>query len=167
MVKKLLTWSVDKDPKLRNARNSQNRIAFNIAKNPETKLGFRIIWSSARDGDLDMVRILLREGQEIDEQTQELRNTSLHLACQNGHFLIVRLLVESGAERQVTNKAGKTPLQLAEEAYKANLGPKRRGGKPAPIVKGSIQDRLQAILVFLYEKENRNWHEEQKAAAPK
>ena len=110
VVKKLLTWSVDKDPRLRNARNSQNRVAFNIAKNPETKLGFRIIWSSARDGDLDMVRILLREGQDIDEQTQELRNTSLHLACQKGHFLIVRLLVESGAERQVTNKAGKTPL---------------------------------------------------------
>ena len=67
VVKKLLTWSVDKDPKLRNAKNSQNRIAFNIAKNPETKLGFRIVWSAARDGDLDLVRILLREGQNINE----------------------------------------------------------------------------------------------------
>ena len=76
----------------------------------------------------------------------------------------MRLLVESGAERQVLNKGGKTPLELAEESYKANLAPKRRG-KPAPIVKGSIQDRLQAILVFLYEKENRNWHEEQKEQA--
>ena len=69
VVKKLLTWSVDKDPKLRNARNSQNRVAFNIAKNPETKLGFRIFWSAARDGDLDLVRILLREGQDINEQS--------------------------------------------------------------------------------------------------
>ena len=55
------------------------------------------------------------------------------------------------------NKSGKMPLELAEEQYKTNLAPKRRG-KPAPIVKGSLQDRLQAILVFLYEKENRNWH---------
>ncbi len=62
VCKKLLTWSVDHDPKLRDARNSQNRVAFNISKNPETKLGFRIIWRAARDGDLDLVRILIREG---------------------------------------------------------------------------------------------------------
>ena len=103
VCKKLLTWSVDRDPKLRDARNSQNRIAFNVCKNPETKLGFRIIWRSARDGDLDMVRILIREGQNPDEATQEFRNTPLHLAAQNGHFLIARLLVELGAARDLTN----------------------------------------------------------------
>ena len=27
------------------------------------------IWKSCRDGDLDMVRILLREGQDVNEQT--------------------------------------------------------------------------------------------------
>jgi len=88
-----------------------------------------------------MVRILLREGQDINEQTQEMRNTSLHLAAQNGHFLIVRLLVDLGADKSVINKNGKTPLDLAEESHKANILPKRRG-KPQPIVKGSIQDRL-------------------------
>ena len=62
VCKKLLTWAADTDPKLRDARNSQNKIAFNICKNPETKLGFRIIWKSAKEGDLDMVRILIREG---------------------------------------------------------------------------------------------------------
>ena len=82
--------------------------------------------------------------------------------------MIVRLLVDLGAESKVNNKDGKTPLNLAEESHQASIGPKHRG-KPAPIVKGSLQDRLQAILVFLYEKENRNWHEEQAnlAAAPK
>ena len=62
IAKKLLTWTADTDPKLRNARNSQNRTAFNISKNPETKLGFRIVWKAAKEGDLDMVRILTREG---------------------------------------------------------------------------------------------------------
>lgn len=61
-VKLLLTFSVDEDPKLRNAKNSQEKTAFNICKNPVTKDGFRIIWKSAKEGDLDMVRILLREG---------------------------------------------------------------------------------------------------------
>lgn len=69
VCKRLLTWSVDKDPKLRDARNSQNKIAFNVCKNPETKLGFKIIWSAARDGNLDMVRILIREGQDPNEKT--------------------------------------------------------------------------------------------------
>jgi hypothetical protein len=50
-------------------KNSQNKIAFNISKNPETKTGFRIIWPAARDGDLDMVRLLIREGQDPNEQT--------------------------------------------------------------------------------------------------
>ena len=69
VCKKLLTWSADSDPKLRDAKNSQNKTALNICKNPETKLGFRIIWQSAKAGDLDMLRILIREGQDINEQT--------------------------------------------------------------------------------------------------
>jgi len=64
-----LTFSVDEDPKLRDVRNSQNKTAFNICKNPATKPSFNIIWRAAKIGDLDMVRILLREGQNIDETT--------------------------------------------------------------------------------------------------
>jgi hypothetical protein len=42
-------------------------LAFNISKNPETKLGFRIIWKAAKEGELDMVRVLVREGQSVNE----------------------------------------------------------------------------------------------------
>lgn len=66
VCKQLLSYSADKDPKLRNALNSQNKTAFNICKNPPTKLGFRIIWQAARDGDLDLVRILHREGANVN-----------------------------------------------------------------------------------------------------
>lgn len=81
VAKKLLTWSADTDPKLRDAKNSQNKIAFNICKNPETKFGFRIIWASARDGNLDMCRVLIREGQDSNEATVHQKNTPLHLAA--------------------------------------------------------------------------------------
>lgn len=67
VVKLLLTWGTDSDPKLRDMVNSQNKVAFNICKNPETKMGFRIVWPAARDGDLDMVRVLIREGQDPNE----------------------------------------------------------------------------------------------------
>lgn len=62
VCKMLLTWSADEDPKLRDMKNSQNKVAFNICATPPTKLGFRIIWKAAKEGDLDMVRILIREG---------------------------------------------------------------------------------------------------------
>ena len=47
ICKMLLTFAVDDEPKLRDCRNSQNKIAFNICKNPATKDGFRIIWKAA------------------------------------------------------------------------------------------------------------------------
>ena len=66
----LLKWEADND-QLRDMKNSQGKIALNIAKNPETKKGFHRmfsllisldIWRACRDGDLDLVRILIREG---------------------------------------------------------------------------------------------------------
>ena len=152
VCKKLLTWSVDKDPKLRNARNSQNKVAFNVCKNPETKLGFRIIWSAARDGDLDLVRILIREGQDPDEKSQALKNSPLHLAAQNGHFLIVRLLVDAeGADKDCENVDKKLPMALAEASFAIEA--KRLGGATKiakkPPGKGSLYDRLRATVDFL------------------
>lgn len=66
-----MKWEADKDT-LRDMKNSQGKIAINIAKNPETKKGFNRnliflfiyidIWRACREGDLDLVRILIREG---------------------------------------------------------------------------------------------------------
>lgn len=115
-----------------------------------------------------MVRILIREGQNMDEQSQEMKNSPLHLAAQSGHFLIVRLLVDLGADRQLLNKQGKTCLVLAEESLDKELaklgGPKKRA-KAGPPAKGSLLDRLQATVDFLYEKDGRNRDEEKAAAA--
>ena len=57
-----------------------------------------------------MVRILAREGQDVNEQTQEERNTPLHLAAQNGHILIVMFLLDMNANHAEKNRAGATPL---------------------------------------------------------
>ena len=161
VVKKLLTWEADTDPKLRDTRNSQNKTAFNICKNPETKLGFRIIWKAAREGDLDMVRILIREGQDPNEATQMNRETSLHLAAKNGHILICRFLIQQGADQSVRNRENKTPLDfckesLANEKPKADKAlPKEKGKKKTPTVypKGSLMDRLLKTAELLGDKQ--------------
>ena len=74
------------------------------------------IWRACRDGDLDLVRILIREGQDMNEQTQQLKNTPLHIAARHGHFLIVKYLVEAGANPSITNREGLSPFNFAEES---------------------------------------------------
>lgn len=77
--------------------NSQARTAFIIAKDDRVKKAFNHIWKACKDGDLDMVRILLREDPEIlNNKTSIKGNTPLHIASQNGHYLIAKFLTEAG-----------------------------------------------------------------------
>ena len=41
-----------------------------------------------------MVRIMIREGENPSEPTQMEANTPMHIAARNGHYLIVKLLIE-------------------------------------------------------------------------
>ena len=59
-----------------------------------------------------MVRILLREGQDVNEQTQNLKNTPLHIAAQSGHLLIVKYLIEQGAVANLSNAQSLNPLEI-------------------------------------------------------
>jgi hypothetical protein len=48
-------------------------------------------------------------------------NTPLHIAAGNGHYLIVKYLVEAGANPILTNKRGQTPLNYADEHFSNGL----------------------------------------------
>ena len=63
-------------------------------------------------GDLDMVRILLREGQDINESTQAFKNSPIHIAAKNGHLLIVKFLLENGAMINLANSNGLSALDV-------------------------------------------------------
>ena len=56
------------------------------------------------------MRNLHREGQDLNEQTQFDGNTALHIATQQEHMLIVRYLVENGADVSIVNKDKKTAM---------------------------------------------------------
>jgi ankyrin repeat protein len=64
------------------------------------------------------VRVLLREGQDPNEQTQAVKNAPLHIAAKNGHFLVVKFLLESGAIARIGNNFGQTPYDQASQARK-------------------------------------------------
>ena len=80
--------------------------------------------------------------------------------------MIARLLVDLGADRSLLNKFGKTALICAEESFDTELAKqkgkgatKKRGataGAATRFEKGSLIDRLNATVDFLYEKEGRS-----------
>ena len=121
----LLKWEADFD-KLSSVKNSQGRIAFIISKNDNVKKGFNRkfivyfqlnilfidIWKACKEGSLDIVRIMLREGQAVNERTQNELNTPLHIASRNGHYLIVKYLIDQGANMSEINARGLTPRQF-------------------------------------------------------
>ena len=74
------------------------------------------IWRACKEGDLDLVRILIRGGQLVNEQTQKFKNTPMHIASKHGHILIVKFLCSQGAQLNITNAYGQTALDISQES---------------------------------------------------
>ncbi len=62
------------------------------------------------------MRILHRQGQSLDEQTQKLKNTPLHISAKFGHFLIVKYMLENKCNPDIKNRDGMTAFNFADEA---------------------------------------------------
>jgi ankyrin repeat protein len=112
-VRYLIKYDADYDI-LQTNRNSQNKLAIEIVRDPSVKPNFISLWHAAREGDLDMIRQLLNEGEKINEQTIFLRNTPIHIAVLNNHYLTVRLLLNEKANFELRNKDEITPVEYAE-----------------------------------------------------
>lgn len=111
----LLKYEADNDV-LRDVRSTQNKLAFNLCASDECKHAFNHVWRACKHGDLDLVRVLLRAGQHVDEQTQTLKNTPLHIAAKMGHTLVVKYLIDQGAIPNLANAQGFGATDLAQES---------------------------------------------------
>lgn len=69
---------------------------------------------AAADGNVKTVKSGLSSGVDINSQDPKNGYTALHLAASNDHKLIVKLLVESGADINTLNLRKQTPLDLSE-----------------------------------------------------
>jgi len=88
-----------------------------MAKDEPSKKAFTHIWKACKEGDLDQVRILLREGQKVNEQTTTLRNTPLHIAAKHGHKLIALQLVNDNfADTTIINSYNESALDMTQVA---------------------------------------------------
>ena len=69
------------------------------------------------------------------------KNTPWHIAAKNGHFLIVKFLLENGAIPTSTNHEGKTSFNFADET--------RRAIESKPGTTRAVLDNYDAIRKLL------------------
>ena len=83
---------------------------------PKEKRGATPLHCAANNGHLDVCRILLKSNADVDPQ-DELGSTPLHNASKRlaeGSTVIVRLLLDYGADARVRNLEGKTASEVAD-----------------------------------------------------
>lgn len=73
-----------------------------------------VLMYAAAAGDLEMARLLLKNGASVNAQT-DIGSTALMFAVSFGHVELVRLLVENGADIYIENENGYTAQSLAAE----------------------------------------------------
>jgi len=73
-----------------------------------------LLCEAAADGDVEGVASMLQAGVVPDVGDYDER-CALHLACEEGHFAVVKVLVEFRADVNVVDRWGTTPLKGAEQ----------------------------------------------------
>lgn len=99
---------------LQNSKNSQNKLPIEIVRDPSIKQYFMTLWHASKEGNLDMTRQLINDGENINELSTHMNNTPLHSAVLNNNYLLVRLLLSLNAVVDIRNKDGITPYEYAE-----------------------------------------------------
>ena len=74
---------------------------------------YKDIWTLAEKGELDNLKLLVNQGFVLDLKCPKYGSTPLMYACQYGHLDCVRFLIDRGANVNVRNHNGYTPLHFA------------------------------------------------------
>jgi len=79
------------------------------------------IFSAAAEGDLERIKQLISDKQELVNATNESGKTALHIASEKGHLEIVEYLLEGGADIEAKSIYELTPLFSAAETGNIEL----------------------------------------------
>lgn len=101
-------------PPLRPASNA-NSIGISAARlSIDSRATSAALFTAAAHGQVGMVRMLLDMGNDVNGRTGS--STPLHVACAEGHDLVVRELMKHGACVSSTDAQGRTPLAVAKQS---------------------------------------------------
>lgn len=76
---------------------------------------FNTVWDYAKEGNLRKLRFVLDSAKfKVDDQTNWLKNTPLHIAVRNQQLEVIKMLIyDYSADIALLNTAGKTPVTMA------------------------------------------------------
>jgi len=89
-------------------QNCQGKIAKELSNNTVVRGAYTTLWKAASEGKLDDMRRLLLAGADKDATTTRLKRTPLMLAVINCHPLMVKYLLDSGADTYAEDSQGKS-----------------------------------------------------------
>lgn len=89
-------------------KNCQGKIARELSNNGVIRNAYSNLWTAASEGKLDEIRRLLLEGDDKDETSIKDKKTPLMYAVINGHSLVVKFLLDKGADTYAQDANGKT-----------------------------------------------------------
>jgi uncharacterized protein len=78
--------------------------------NKESAAELTPLMGASISGNVDSVKLLLDNGARVNEACA--LGTALHFACMANNSSIIKVLVESGADLNISDKNGRTPLDL-------------------------------------------------------
>ncbi|KAI5837291.1 ankyrin repeat-containing domain protein [Morchella snyderi] len=93
-------------------------LAHGVYINGRNDKGYTPLQRAAENGDIDLIKLLLDAGAEVNRKTATQDHpTPLHAAAGNGHLETVKFLIDAGAEldAEAANTTGATALQTAAE----------------------------------------------------
>lgn len=74
-----------------------------------------VLHTATFNGNIDGVRYAIDRSVDINATTKGHGWTALYMAIDVNHEKIVRLLLENGADPYITDKTGRTPLEMAKQ----------------------------------------------------
>lgn len=135
-----------------------------IAKHADVNVpqgdGMTALHWAARNGDAEMVDVLLRAKASLTAATRIGAYTPLHVASQAGSAPVVRALIKAGADAKLPTSTGVTPLHLAALAGSAetvtllaHAGADPNAKEPAwgqtPLMLAAARGRTNAVKALL------------------
>lgn len=127
-----------------------------FASNFDTRL-----WTAASAGDVEGVKAALQDGADADyaQPDEHTRLSALHVAAMEGHADVVALLIQRGANVNIADADGDTPVVMAVnfdkknvvEVLVANGADVRRADKNGctPLLSAAVQGDLEIVSMLV------------------